>query len=304
MKNRSYVFAVLLSGIFWGFSCLFVSYIKEHTALSSVQITAVRIILAAIVLNVCLIIKGKGFSLYKMSVRSLALTAFAGIFSVLSMCLFYYSCMVETSAALSVILLYTAPLFVMIMSLFLFKEKLNAQKIAAFVIAIVGCALVSGILSGSKISATGIFFGIMSGFTYSLYGIFTAFFMKENKDTLVFTTLSFTFAAIGAAAISKPWEIVSITRSLDNIPVMLAFYLMLAVCTAVIPFFLYSKGLEGIKPDTASILAFSEPLTACLVGTLILGQKMDVFGVVGIVCVCGAIVILNVNFKKRNACLK
>ena len=121
--------------------------------------------------------------------------------------------------------------------------------------------------------------------------------MKENKDTLVFTTLSFTFAAIGAAVISKPWEIVSITRSLDNIPVMLAFYLMLAVFTAVIPFFLYSKGLEGIKPDTASILAFSEPLTACIFGALVLHQPMDGFGIAGIILVCVAIVILNLNFK-------
>jgi drug/metabolite transporter (DMT)-like permease len=74
---------------------------------------------------------------------------------------------------------------------------------------------------------------------------------------------------------------------------------MLAVCTAVIPFFLYSKGIEGVKPDTASILAFSEPLMACVFGTTVLGQDMDAFGVIGIVCVCAAIVVLNVNFKKK-----
>ena len=213
--------------------------------------------------------------------------------------MFYYSCMVETSAAVAVILLYTAPLFVMIMSLFFFKEKMNAQKIIAFIIAIVGCALVSGIASGSKISALGIFLGLMSGFTYSLYGIFTSLFMKENKDTLTFTALSFLFAALGALVISKPWEIVKFTLEVENLPLTLIMYLLLAVCTAVVPFFLYSKGIEGIKPDIASILAFSEPLMACVFGTAVLGQKMDVFGVIGIVCVCAAIVVLNVNFKKK-----
>ena len=299
MKNKIYVFIVILSGVFWGSSCLFVDYLKTHTPATSVQITAIRIVFAAIVLNLWLIIKGKGFSLYKISGRSWLLCVVSGIGSVLAMGMFYYSCMVETSAAVAVILLYTAPLFVMIMSLFFFKEKMNAQKIIAFIIAIVGCALVSGIASGSKISALGIFLGLMSGFTYSLYGIFTSLFMKENKDTLTFTALSFLFAALGALVISKPWEIVKFTLEVENLPLTLIMYILLAVCTAVIPFFLYSKGIEGIKPDIASILAFSEPLMACVFGTAVLGQKMDVFGVIGIVCVCAAIVVLNVNFKKK-----
>lgn len=299
MKNKIYVFIVILSGVFWGSSCLFVDYLKTHTPATSVQITAIRIVFAAIVLNLWLIIKGKGFSLYKISGRSWLLCVVSGIGSVLAMGMFYYSCMVETSAAVAVILLYTAPLFVMIMSLFFFKEKMNAQKIIAFIIAIVGCALVSGIASGSKISALGIFLGLMSGFTYSLYGIFTSLFMKENKDTLSFTALSFLFAALGALVISKPWKIVKFTLEVENLPLTLIMYLLLAVCTAVIPFFLYSKGIEGIKPDIASILAFSEPLMACVFGTAVLGQEMDVFGVIGIVCVCAAIVVLNVNFKKK-----
>ena len=299
MKNKIYVFIVILSGVFWGSSCLFVDYLKTHTPATSVQITAIRIVFAAIVLNLWLIIKGKGFSLYKISGRSWLLCVVSGIGSVLAMGMFYYSCMVETSAAVAVILLYTAPLFVMIMSLFFFKEKMNVQKIIAFIIAIVGCALVSGIASGSKISALGIFLGLMSGFTYSLYGIFTSLFMKENKDTLTFTALSFLFAALGALVISKPWEIVKFTLEVENLPLTLIMYLLLAVCTAVIPFFLYSKGIEGVKPDIASILAFSEPLMACVFGTAVLGQKMDVFGVIGIVCVCAAIVVLNVNFKKK-----
>ena len=299
MKNKIYVFIVILSGIFWGSSCLFVDYLKTHTPATSVQITAIRIVLAALVLNLWLIVKGKGFSLYKISGKSWLLCVISGFCSVVAMGMFYYSCMVETSAAVAVILLYTAPLFVMIMSLFFFKEKMTVQKMVAFVIAIVGCALVSGIASGSRISALGIFLGLMSGFTYSLYGIFTSIFMKENKDTLTFTALSFFFAAIGALVISKPWEIVKFTLEVENIPLTLIMYLLLAICTAVIPFFLYSKGIEGVKPDVASILAFSEPLMACVFGTAVLGQDMDVFGVIGIVCVCAAIVVLNVNFKKK-----
>lgn len=299
MKNKIFVLMVILSGVFWGSSCLFVNYFNENTPFSSIQISAIRICFAALILNTILIIKGKGFSLYKISLKAMLISAASGIFSVLSMCLFYYSCMVETSAAVAVILLYTAPVFVMIMSLIFFKEKLNAKKITAFGFAIVGCALVSGILSGSKISVIGIILGLMSGFTYSLYGILTSFFMKENKDPIVSTAFNFLFAAIAALIISKPHQIISVTAKADNIPLSLLMYILLALCTAVLPFLLYTGGLVGVKPDTASILAFTEPLTACIFGVFILGQPMDVFGIIGIICVCAAITILNVNLKKK-----
>ncbi len=299
MKNKLNVVMVILSGVFWGSSCLFVEYLKDTLELSSTQISAIRICLAALILNIVLIIKGKGFSFYKISAKSWLIAACSGIFSVLAMCLFYYGAIMETSAAVAVILLYTAPIFVMIMSLIFFKERITAKKIFSFCFAITGSALVSGIASGIKISAIGIFFGLMSGFTYSLYGIFTSFFMKKNKDPLLFTAINFLFAAIGALLISKPWEIARITSNSESVPFSILIYFLLALCTAVLPFLLYTGGLVGVKPDTASILAFTEPLTACIFGVFVLGQPMDSFGAVGIVCVCVAIVILNVNFKKN-----
>ena len=100
MKNKIYVFIVILSGVFWGSSCLFVDYLKTHTPATSVQITAIRIVFAAIVLNLWLIIKGKGFSLYKISGRSWLLCAVSGIGSVLAMGMFYYSCPLATPTIL------------------------------------------------------------------------------------------------------------------------------------------------------------------------------------------------------------
>ena len=288
---------VILAGAFWGSSCLFVDKFSSSFGFSSIQSTAIRVVMAALILNIAVIIKGRGFKLYRISLASYGLAAASGIFSVLAMCLFYYSCMMETSAAVAVILLYTAPIFVMIMSLIFFKEKLTFQKIAAFVIALGGCALVSGVLSGSAVSLWGIISGVLSGFSYSLYGIFTSFYMKKNKEPLTFSALNFLFASVVAVAISSPWEIVKKTAE-SSLPVgALLFFGLFSLCTAVIPYVLYTAGLSGVKPDTASILAFSEPLTACIFGALVLHQTMDGFGIAGIALVCAAIVILNLNLK-------
>ena len=42
------------------------------------------------------------------------------------------------------VLLYTAPIIVMLLSVVLFREKLTVLKVAALALAFVGCVLVSG----------------------------------------------------------------------------------------------------------------------------------------------------------------
>lgn len=299
MKNKMYAACVILAGVLWGTSCLFVNRLSE-LGFNSSHCTAIRILLAAVMLNAALIIKGRGFSCYKLSLSSWALAAASGFFSVLAMCLFYYTCILETSAAVSAILLYTAPIFVMIMSVIFFKDKITVKKVIALVFAIVGCALVSGILSGAAASFKGIVFGILSGFAYSLYGILTNFFMKKNPEPLAFSATSFIFAAIGAAVLCDLPTLFENLASQSNIPLILVVFVLFSLCTAVLPFTLYTKGLVGVRPDVASILAFVEPLTAALIGITVLSQPFFAYQGVGIACVVIAIVILNVNFKKSS----
>lgn len=298
MKKLSVLF-ILIAGALWGSSCLFVRHLTS-LGFAPLQCTAIRVVFGALILNLMLIVKGKGFKLYRLSLRSYLLAAVSGICSVFAMSAFYYECMTRTSAAVSAILLYTAPLFVMVMSLIFFKERLSAKKIVAFVIAIVGCALVSGIASGVSFGALGILFGVLSGFSYSLYGILTAFFMKSNSEPMSFSALSFAFAAVIALAVSDPVDAMTKVARADNIFVMLFVFVVFSLCTAVLPYVFYTEGLSGVTPSAASILAFSEPLTAALLGVCVLGQQMDVFGIVGIVLVTAAIVILNVRTHRKH----
>ena len=148
--------------------------------------------------------------------------------------------MTETSAAVSAILLYTAPIFVMIMSVIFFKEKITAKKITAFIVAIVGCALVSGIATGASINAKGIIFGVLSGFAYSLYGILTTFYMKHNSETLTFSALNFVFASIGVLPLLDYKGFSAVLISVDNITLIVFLFLLFSLCTAVLPYVFYT----------------------------------------------------------------
>ncbi len=296
MKNKLSVIFILLAGALWGSSCVFVNKLSA-IGFSPMQCTAIRTLLGALILNAALLIKGRRH--YKMSLASYGLCAASGICSVLSMCVFYYYSMTYTSAAVSAILLYTAPVFVMIMSVLFLGERFTAKKIAAFIIAIVGCALASGIVTGAVASGIGILFGVLSGFSYSLYGIFADLFMKKNKEPLTFSALSFAFAALGALVISKPWEIADVCAGAQRPYLLPLLFVAFSLCTAVLPYLFYTKGLVGVRPDVASILAFSEPLMAAVFGIFVLRQPLDVWQGAGIALVTLAIAVLNITFKRH-----
>ncbi len=298
MKNKLSVIYILLAGALWGSSCLFVNKLIA-IGFAPIACTAIRIVFGALILNLALIIKGRGLKLYRISGRALLLSVFSGVCSVLAMCVCYYYCMSHTSAAISAILLYTAPMFVMIMSVIFFKERITVKKVTVFCIAIVGCALVSGIASGASVSVIGLLVGVLSGFTYSLYGIITTFYMKEGGEPLTFSALSFAFAAVAALMISKPFEIVRIAAEYGDTLRLVGLFVLFSLCTAVLPFAFYTVGLVRVRPDVASILAFSEPLMAAVFGIVILKQPFDIWQAIGIILVTAAIVILNVAPRRR-----
>ena len=71
-----------------------------------------------------------------------------GIISIVFFSYCFFRNVEISSVAFSSILMYTSPVWVTLLSIICFKEKLSKNKIIALLLAIVGCALVSGITSG------------------------------------------------------------------------------------------------------------------------------------------------------------
>ena len=67
---------------------------------------------------------------------------------------------------------------------------------------------------------------------------------------------------------------------------------MLPFAATLLPYVLYTRGLQGISNGKASVLAFAEPLTACLLGVFVLRQPMTVPMGCGIALVFAALVLL------------
>ena len=80
---------------------------------------------------------------------------------------------------------------------------------------------------------------------------------------------------------------------------MFGFVLLTAVVTAVIPFLLYTLGLNKTTAGRAAVLATVEPAAATLFGFFVMGEKVGLVAIAGIILVFAAIVVLSVKSTSK-----
>ena len=158
---------IILAGVFWGSMGLFVRRLESY-GFTSVQIVALRLTLAVVMFGAILRMRGKGE--FRIALRDLPLFLALGLVSVLFFTVCYFTAISMMTLSTAAILLYTSPIWIMIMSVLFFREKLTVRKLLALVLAFGGCVLVSG-LSGDGITAKGLLIGLGAGIGYGLYSI-------------------------------------------------------------------------------------------------------------------------------------
>lgn len=229
-----------------------------------------------------------------------------GLVSIVFFSYCYFRNVEESSAAVAAILMYTSPIFVTLLSAIFFKEKLTKTKLTALLLAILGCALVSGIASGIDIksllgiasgigttpspgagdivspSFLGIALGLGSGIGYALYSIFGRFALDKGYSPFMVTAMTFSFACVGVLPFI---DIAGLVTRLVNEPKYIVLALVMGLVGSCTPFALYTLGLRYMEASKAAILATLEPIVTALVGTFFYKEPIDIFVIVGIAMV-------------------
>ncbi len=281
---------IILAGIFWGSMGIFVRKLCTY-GFNPIQIVCIRVVLAALVFCVVQLAKDpKGF---RISLRDVPLFLGLGLGSILFFTVCYFTAISMMTLSTAAILLYTSPIWIMLMSLLFFHEKLTAKKIIALVLAFGGCVLVSGI-SGGGLTIMGLLVGLGSGIGYGLYSILGTVALRRYTPYTV-TTWTFIIAAIGSILISHPADLMAKISVAPSIPGLLGFSLLTALVTAVIPFLAYTLGLRSVEASKAGILATVEPMVATLIGIFVFSEPLTLMSGIGVLLILAAVVILNVS---------
>ena len=279
---------VILAACFWGSMGIFVRKLGAY-GFNSIQIVSVRVTLAAVIFCVILLVKDRAG--FKISAGDIPLFMGLGFGSILFFTVCYFSAIKIMSLSAAAILLYTSPIWIMLMSALFFHEKMNSRKIAALVLAFGGCVMVSGI-SGEGIPLIGLLFGLGSGIGYGLYSILGTIALRRYSPYTV-TAYTFLLAAVGSWLICNPADMMSKFREADDLSVLMLFCILTALVTAVIPFLAYTLGLQTLEASKAGILATIEPLVATIIGIVYFSEPLTFLSGIGILLILGAVVILN-----------
>ena len=288
MKKLAPVF-VLSAGTLWGIMGIFVRKLGTY-GFSPLQIACLRILFgAALFLAITGIFRRE---LLKIRFRDVGLFLGMGLISLLLFTVCYFTTINLASLSVAAILLYTSPIWVMLMSAVCFREKITGRKLLCAAMAFGGCVLVSGIGSAASLSPVVIVTGLLSAVGYGLYSIFGTFALRKYQPLTV-TTYAFLFGAAGASILCKPAEIVGIVSAAPNPAGLVLLLIVTAFVTAVLPYLLYTVGLSHMRASAAAIMASIEPVVATAAGALVFGEALTIPAFAGIALVLAAIVVLN-----------
>lgn len=223
---------VIVAAICWGTLGIFTTYLHQ-LGFDSVQIAILRVVTAAMML--LMLLPSLWTSIRQLSVGEILQLSLQSLIGVLGMTVCYFIAVNFVGAGIAVSLLYTAPIFSLVLAFFLLKEPITKKSFTLACIAVLGVALTT--LSENFTLSWGIVFGLLSGVCYSLYGILGKKALhKHYPPTLVF----FSSVVISAIALLfLPMTYQTYAKAFTMPAITWLWVMGLSLVGTVIPFFLY-----------------------------------------------------------------
>ncbi|MFJ8244378.1 DMT family transporter [Peribacillus asahii] len=280
----------LLSMIIFGTIGVFVRYID----LSSSEIALLRGLIGSFFLMTVMFMMKKKFSWAL--VKANALVLLLSSIALGGNWIFLFQAYKHTTISNAALSYYFAPVFVLILSPLVLKEKLSAKKIICIGIAMLGMLLIVG---NSGVSTSGL--GHLLGIGYGLMAaIFYASLMLFNKFIKNMDGLEITFIQLGTSTLllmpyvffTEGFGILEVSSS--SIP----FILILGIVHTGIGFLLFFSGMQKLKGQSIAALSYTDPITSLVISAVILQEQMTVVQMLG-----GAL-LLGSTFVSENQSMK
>ena len=289
------VFFVLIAGTLWGCIGIFVRRYNSM-GLSSMQTVAIRMVIAAVLFALFVLIYKR--SLFIIHLKDIWIFIGSGVISVGLFTYCYFSSIELSSLSVAAVLLYTAPAFVMLFSLIFFKEKMTVMKGISLILAVLGCAMTTGVIGGNlTVTLAGFLFGLGSGICYALYSIFSRFALDRGYEPFTITLYTFLFSAVFCLCVTDIRPVAGVVFAGFG---SVGYAVLFALVSCVLPYVFYTLGLKYIKSSTASIIATVEPVVATVVGAVVFAEPLAVpFGYLGVGLVFLSVVLINIRFKAK-----
>lgn len=280
MKKNQSKLLFILSMLIFGTIGIF----RKYILLSSSVIAFSRGFIGVLFLLVLILLKKD--KLNKKSIKdNLWLLIISGSFIGLNW-VFLFESYKYTSVATATLCYYMAPIFVMIASTFLFKERLSLINVVCILIALIGMVFVSGVIEtgfNDKNTLIGVIYGLLSALLYASVIIINKF-MKPipSIDKTVMQLLFSVVILIPYILIGQEFK-----GMIINLEIILLLLIVGVVHTGL-AYALYFDSMKGLKTQSIAILSYIDPVVAIILSALILKENMSIFAIIGAVLILGS----------------
>lgn len=204
---------------------------------------------------------------------------FFGLFPIL-----FNASLIFTTAARGALALSTLPLLTMVVGAVLRVEPLTVRKTVGVLIATlgVGVALVSGLAFAPQGAWRGDVLMVVAAFCMALYSVWSKPFIRRSGP-IPFTTMGMGVGALCLIVLSWARGGFSPVAAFGQSQWLAVIYL--GLFGAAVTFYLWAFALSRTTPTRVAISVTVNPITAALVGALLLGEPVRWNLVVGLVAV-------------------
>jgi len=207
---------------------------------------------------------------------------------------FDFSALALIDAGLSRLILFTFPVFVVLLSSMLERRWPTGQHLIAFTVTYFGLMMVVtlqgwGQLSGSQLLGIGYAFG--ASISYALYLVSSQMIMKtlsSSRFTAASGTTTFVLM-LGFIGLTDRWD------GLIYSPEGLGWSLLIGIACTVIPFFLLYEAIKRCGASRASLIALTGPAITMVFAWLWLDETLSSAQVIGMVVTTAGIAILEMR---------
>lgn len=239
-----------------------------------------------------------GKSGFKISKRGLLFSIIMGVVTKGFFKMAYDTTISTIGVSTGAVLLYTAPVFVAILSMLVFREKLYRNNYIALAMNLIGVFLMVtlGNFSSLNIAPLSLLLGLISAFLHASNTIMAKI-SGSADDSLTMAFYMLVFSTITQGTFAQPWT--DTNMALLTSGSFLFWAIINALITGALANLFYLKGLStNIDASKAPIISSVEVIVASLMGVILFGEGMNWVGLLGIGLMLGSIYLMNMKPKE------
>ena len=271
-----------------------VGIFRRYIPLPSGSIALVRGVIGALFLLMILAIKKQKLSLGDIR-RNLLFLCISGVFIGFNWILLFEA-YVYTTVATATLCYYMAPIFVIILSPILLKERITLKKGICVAVALFGMVLVSGVIQGG-LGGVADFKGILLGLGAAVLYAGVMLLNQKIKDISAYDKTIVQLAA--ATVVLIPYIILAEDISAAEITAkVIVFMLIVGIVNTGVAYLFYFGSMENLSGQTVALFSYIDPIVAIILSALFLKEKMGVPEIIGAVLVLGATIVSELPEKQ------